>query len=43
MHPGQTVAAAVSADGANGQPVTCNLYIRVYGAEDKLELQRSPR
>ncbi|MEZ4622002.1 MAG: hypothetical protein R2867_41730 [Caldilineaceae bacterium] len=42
LHPGQTVAAAVSADGANGQPVTCNLYIRVYGAEDKLELQRSP-
>jgi len=43
LHPGQTVRAAISADAQNEQPVQCNLYIRVYGAEDKLEIRRSPQ
>lgn len=42
LHAGQTVSAAVSADAANAQPVQCNLYIRYYGAADKLEIRRSP-
>ncbi len=40
LHAGQTVRAAVSADAANGQPVQCNLYIRLYGAADVLEIRR---
>jgi len=41
LYPGQTVRAAVTADAANGQAVTCNLYIHFYGAEDKLVIRRS--
>lgn len=43
LYPGQTVRAAVVADAANAQAVTCNLYIHFYGAEDQLILQRSPQ
>lgn len=42
LHAGQTVHALVCADSANGQPVECNLYIRFYGAQDKLEIRRGP-
>ncbi len=42
LHAGQTLRAALSADAQNGQPVQCNLYIRLYGAADKLEIRRSP-
>ncbi len=41
LHAGQTVRAAVGAAAQNGQAVQCNLYIRLYGAEDKLEIRRS--
>ena len=36
LYPGQTVRAALVADGANQAPVTCRLYIRTYGADDAL-------
>jgi len=40
LHAGQTVRAAVCADAMNGQPIACNLYIRFYGAADKLLIRR---
>jgi ADP-ribosylglycohydrolase len=43
LYSGQVVRAAVEADEQNGQPVRCNLYIRVYGPEDKLALLRGPQ
>ncbi|MEZ4859924.1 MAG: ADP-ribosylglycohydrolase family protein [Caldilineaceae bacterium] len=43
LYPGQTVYAGVEADAANHQPITCNLYIRFYGANDELLVQRSPQ
>jgi len=36
LYPGQTVRAGMAADGGNEMPVTCRLYIRVYGADDEL-------
>jgi ADP-ribosylglycohydrolase len=36
LYPGQTVQAAVAADGANQSPITCQLYLRTYGANDEL-------
>ena len=36
LYPGQTVQAGVEADAGNGAPVACRLYLRVYGADDKL-------
>lgn len=42
LYPGQTVRAAVAADGQNAKPVTCTLYLHYYGAEDKLVMQRCP-
>ncbi len=36
LYPGQTVRAAVLADPANPQPVTCRLYARVYDQDDVL-------
>lgn len=42
LYPGQTVRAAVCADQSNRQPVTCNLYIQFFGAEDQLVIRRSP-
>ncbi len=36
LYPGQVVRARVVADGTNGAPVTCRLYIRTYGAQDQL-------
>ncbi len=42
LYPGQTVRAGVAADGDNGTPVTCRLYIRVYGADDKLVRMYGP-
>ncbi|MDQ3855345.1 MAG: ADP-ribosylglycohydrolase family protein, partial [Chloroflexota bacterium] len=40
LYPGQTVRARVSADASNGAPVTCRLYLQVYGPDDKLEVIR---
>ena len=37
LYPGQTVRAKIMADGANDRPVTVGLYVRYYGAEDRLE------
>lgn len=42
LYPGQTVRAALSAAENNAQPVTCNLYLQFYGAEDQLVIRRSP-
>ena len=36
LYPGQTVRAGVMADEGNGMGVTCRLYLRSYGAGDKL-------
>jgi ADP-ribosylglycohydrolase len=43
LYPGQTVQAGVAADGNNLQPATCNLYIRSYGAGDRLIITRGPQ
>ncbi|MBN1874829.1 MAG: ADP-ribosylglycohydrolase family protein [Anaerolineae bacterium] len=43
LYPGQTVRARVEADVNNVIPVTCNLYIRSYGAADALLITRSPQ
>jgi hypothetical protein len=42
LYPGQTVRAGVAADGGNGTPVTCRLYIRAYGAGDELFRAHGP-
>jgi hypothetical protein len=36
LYPGQTVRARLAADGANGGPIAARLYLRSYGADDKL-------
>jgi hypothetical protein len=36
LHSGQTVRAAVAADGENDGAVTCRLYLRAYDADDAL-------
>jgi len=36
LYPGQVVRAAAEADTANSLPITCRLYLRRYGADDKL-------
>lgn len=36
LYSGQTVEARVVADEGNGEGVTCRLYVRTYGADDKL-------
>jgi hypothetical protein len=43
LYPGQTVRAAVAADGANQAPINCQLYIRTYGANDELLRIYGPR
>jgi hypothetical protein len=42
LYGGQVVRATVSADAANAQPVQCNLYVQVYGEEDKPQIVRGP-
>jgi len=41
LHAGQTIKAAVCADAQNSEAVDCSLYIRFYGAADRLEIRRS--
>ena len=36
LYPGQTVRAGLAADSANASPITCQLYVRRYGAGDAL-------
>jgi len=43
LYSGQTVRARLSADADNAMPVTCGLYLRVYGAEDRLEHLAGPQ
>ena len=42
LYPGQTVRASVAADEGNEIPITCRLYIRAYGADDKLVRTHGP-
>jgi ADP-ribosylglycohydrolase len=42
LYGGQVVRATVSADAANARPVQCNLYVQVYGEEDKPQIVRGP-
>ncbi|MCC7352848.1 MAG: ADP-ribosylglycohydrolase family protein [Anaerolineae bacterium] len=42
LYPGQIVRAGLSADTQNASAVSCNLYIRHYGANDQLVSQRGP-
>jgi ADP-ribosylglycohydrolase len=43
LYPGQTVQASLSASTRNTHAVTCGLYVRIYGAGDRLEIARGPR
>jgi ADP-ribosylglycohydrolase len=43
LYPGQRVRAAVAADAGNETVVTCRLYIRAYGAGDKLVTTHGPQ
>lgn len=43
LYSGQVVRAAVAADAANSSPVDCRLYIRTYGAGDRLERTYGPQ
>jgi hypothetical protein len=42
LYPGQTVRARVSADSENPEVATCRLFVRIYGADDQLELLAGP-
>ncbi len=42
LYAGQTVRARVEADSGNNRAVTCNLYVRLYGAGDERIIRRSP-
>ncbi len=42
LYSGQTVQARVVADQANAMPVTCTLYLRMYGADDQLVRLHGP-
>ena len=41
LYPGQTVTARVSADADNAQAVQCCVYVRIFGKDDELIVQRS--
>jgi ADP-ribosylglycohydrolase len=43
LYPGQTVRAELVAADGNPASVTCQLYLRVYGAEDALTSVRGPQ
>ena len=43
LYSGQTVRARLSADDGNAIPVTCGLYLRVYGDGDRLERIDGPQ
>ena len=42
LYPGQTVRAGLSAASDNGVPVTCGLFLRAYGADDRLVITHGP-
>ncbi len=42
LYSGQTIRGAVMADEGNPMPVACRLYIRTYGAGDKLDRTYGP-
>ena len=43
LYPGQTVRAGVMADQGNDMDVVCSLYLRIYGADDKLVQTPGPK
>ena len=43
LYAGQTVRARVEAGAANAKPVTCNLYLRMYGSDDVPITRRGPQ
>jgi ADP-ribosylglycohydrolase len=43
LYPGQTVRASVAADEHNADPINCRLYIRTYGADDRLVRTYGPQ
>lgn len=43
LYPGQMIEASVKADSQNNLPLRCNLYIRIFGAEDRLTMVRGPQ
>ncbi|MBV9848302.1 MAG: ADP-ribosylglycohydrolase family protein [Armatimonadetes bacterium] len=43
LYPGQTVRAAVAADGGPSQPVNVALYVRAYDKDNALSLLRGPQ
>jgi ADP-ribosylglycohydrolase len=42
LHGGQTLRAALVADAGNAAPVMCQLYLRVYGADNALLISYGP-
>ncbi len=42
LYPGQIVRARIEADAANAAPIACRLYLRSYGADDKLDRSYGP-
>ncbi len=42
LYPGQRVQVGISADEQNLEKITCRLYIRIYGADDKLVIIYGP-
>ncbi|HYO29723.1 MAG TPA: ADP-ribosylglycohydrolase family protein, partial [Thermomicrobiales bacterium] len=43
LYPGQEVSARLLADDGNPAPVACRLFLRVYGADDRLETVPGPQ
>jgi ADP-ribosylglycohydrolase len=43
LYAGQTLRAALEADGGNAGPICANLYVSIYGPEDELLLLRGPQ
>lgn len=42
LYPGQKLEAALSADAANSQPITCRIYLNVYNRDDSLSRLTGP-
>jgi ADP-ribosylglycohydrolase len=43
LYSGQEIEAGISADTGNNRPVAVNLYVRVFGTEDRLSILRGPQ
>jgi len=42
LYPGQTVRAGLLADQGNERPLTCRLFLRAYGTDDRLDSVEGP-